>query len=279
MPYIFTIQSNPTAGDIVSVNLTDGNLVQRTYSYTVLANDTLTDIVNGLDVLINADIYFTSFPQAVYPGAGLEINQVATVNFNLFSGFVSIVYSADSYSPPFTMVYAEGGSVDSRKNGFEGARSYHPDIMCCLGTLLVSWKNGTLWTHDSTVYNNWYGIQYESFIKVVFNENPLQKKTFMGITEVSSVVWDCPEIITNINAIQSLGVKQSSDLITQDFELIEGNYQATFRTDQNSISGNDTMKGVYMIIKFRAQNFQTSNFVYIALLNMRIIDSPLNITQ
>lgn len=172
--------------------------------------------------------------------------------------------------PPFTMVF------DEQNNAFEGERSYQPEMMTCLGTLFVTFKNGQLWTHDDNTFNNFYGVQYESNVTGVFNESPLEKKTFMGISEVANVIWDCPQITTNIPSTNTV---QQSALITQDFTTIEGNQETTFLRDINSIGGlinGDSLKGIYMIIKFRAQENITSNFVYLGLLNMRIIESPLN---
>lgn len=174
----------------------------------------------------------------------------------------------------FTMVF------DEPTNSFEGERSYQPEMWCCLGTLKISFKDGQLYTHDSTTYNNFYGVQYESSVTAVFNENAIQKETFMGITEVSNTIWDCPEIYTNIQSISQLNLPQQSNLITQDFELIEGNYVAPFRCDINSPGGilnGDSLKGLYVAVKFRAQVSQTSNLVYLALSQIRFTDSQLNV--
>jgi len=274
MPFVFTIQNVPVGGDVVTLTMTDGNAVQREYSYTVLGSDTLQNISNGIKALVNADVYFTAIDQTTYPSqVGLEVSQVATNNYALFSGSLFIQINPFLLSPAYTMAF------DEANNAFEGERSYQPENWCCLGTLLVSFKNGQCWTHDSSVYNNFYGIQYESSITGVFNENPLDKKTFMGIMEVSNAIWDCPAITTNIPSTNTV---QQSNLISQDFALIEGQYNATFLRDINSPGGlinGDSLKGVYMIIQFRAQASIANVYTYLGLLKMRFTDSPLNINQ
>lgn len=271
MPYIFTIQNTPAAGDVATLAMTDGNGVQRNYVYTVLENDTLQDISDAIKTLVNADTFFVAVDQTTYPTqVGLEVSQVATNAYAQFNGIMFIAPAPLNTSPAFTMAF------DEIANAFEGRRSYEPENWGCLGTLLVSFKDGGCWTHDNPITNNWYGIQYESWMKVVFNENPLLKKTFMAISEVSNTIWDCPEISTNIRSANTV---QQSNLITQDFSLIEGNYESDLKADQNSPGGiinGDSMKGNFIVVKFRAQDFQTNNFVYLALINMRYVDSPLN---
>lgn len=271
MPYVFTIQNAPLTGDVATLAMTDGNAVQRAYEYTVQSGDTLQDVSDGIKALVNADIYFTAIDQTTYAGqVGLEVSQVATNAYALFSGTFFVALNPTVLSPAFTMAF------DEANNAFEGERSYQPENWCCLGTLLISFKNGQLWTHDNTVYNNYYGIQYESTITGVFNESPLQKKTFMAIAEVANTVWDCPSITTNIPSTNTI---QQSNLIVQDFAVIEGNNEASFLRDSNSQGGlinGDSLKGVYMIIQFRLSGAAASSYSYLGMLNLRFTDSSLN---
>ena len=56
-------------------------------------------------------------------------------------------------------------------------------MMCNLRTLMVTFKDGGLYTHDSSVYNNFYGAQYDTEITIGFNAIPLGKKTFLSFRE------------------------------------------------------------------------------------------------
>lgn len=168
-----------------------------------------------------------------------------------------------------TLSFSEGS------NTFESFLSYHPEMMCTLGNLLVSFKDGDLYTHDSTTYNNFYGVQYDSYIKFTFNNFPLQRKSFQSVEEVASVCWSCPEIQTSLNSYGA--VQQESNLVGGDFEQLEGGWNASFLCDVNSQGGlinGDTLKGFYMTIKFLASS--PSNLITLSLCSIYFINSPLN---
>ena len=168
---------------------------------------------------------------------------------------------------------------DEEGNRFDSFVSYHPEMMCSLGVMFVTFKDGQLWTHDDEpFYNNFYGVQYDSSITGVFNKSVLEKKTFQSITEVSSQVWACPEIETTINSYGA--VKQQSELIEQDFVELEGDFNASFLRDKNSIGGlisGDSLKGNWIKIKFKAKSGQPplNNIITLSVVSVYSIDSPL----
>jgi len=168
---------------------------------------------------------------------------------------------------------------DEENNGFESFVSYHPEMMVSIGTVLCSFKDGVLYTHDDEpFYNNFYGVQYDSTITPVFNQNELEKKTFLAVEQLATQAWDCPEIITSSN--EYLKVKQVSELIVEDFAELEGNYNASFLRASNSEGGlleGSSLKGNLMSIKFRAVNENPPNNTLISLnlVSVKAIDSPL----
>lgn len=171
-------------------------------------------------------------------------------------------------------------SFDEERNGFDSFLAYHPEMMCCLGVLFVTFKNGDLWTHDDEPnYNNFYGIQYNSSITPVFNQNELQKKTYISITELATQAWDCPEIVTSSNEYQK--VKQTSELAETDFEELEGDYSASFLRASNSAGGlinGSSLKGNLCSIKLRAIIPPPPNnkLTTLNMVSVKYIDSPLN---
>jgi len=95
-------------------------------------------------------------------------------------------------------------------------------------------------------------------------------------------MWDCHEIETSL---MSFGITpQQSNLMaiggengTGDFNLVECRWCASLLRDVNSIGGlegGDQLKGDWIKIKLR--NANGGNFVSLNLINMRLIDSPLN---
>lgn len=182
---------------------------------------------------------------------------------NRYSDPNTLIFHQDSYTIPF----------DEPSNSFEGFYSYKPDDIGCLNNLIISIKNGQLWTHDNEIYCNFYGTQYDSTITVVFNMGPLEKKTWMNITETANSIWDIPEITTQLNSYGQ--TPQSSLLLQSDFTEMEGQFHASFLQDINSTGGinsGDSLKGIYMIAKFRA--LQPSTFTYLNMVAVQYKSSP-----
>jgi hypothetical protein len=151
-------------------------------------------------------------------------------------------------------------SFDEESNGFESFLSFHPEMMCTLGSLLITWKNGDLWTHDSGTYNNFYGVQYPSFITPVFNDQSAVKKKYMaiGYKSLNNTKWVSPsngDIATSTVNPQT-GLHQASQLQEGDYQLEETTLTAGFLYDANSmedereaIVNGDFLGGNYIVTK------------------------------
>jgi len=190
---------------------------------------------------------------------------VALEEINRYDGSGNIIFHQDSFTLSF----------DEVNNRFESQLSYKPEWLGCLNTLLVSAKNGTMYTHNSGVYCDFYGIQYDAYIETVFNTAALDKKTWISLMETGNVLWECPSIQTQLNTYGA--TPQQSVLIRQNFQLLEGEYSASFRRDSNSTGGlinGSSLKGGYIIIKFRISN--ANQFVFLNSVSVSYIDSPLN---
>ena len=160
-------------------------------------------------------------------------------------------------------------------NRFDTFVSYLPEMMCTLSVLLCSYKDGQLWTHDGTTYNNFYGVQYASEIVPVFNNTDEVVKSFMAIEVNTSSVWSVPEIETSLKSYGT--TSQQSNLITQDFKQVEGKYVSALLRDSNSIggiNGGDQLKGNW--IKMKLRNNLSNILVSLNSIKIRVIDSPLN---
>ena len=270
MPFIFTISNIPRAGDEINVRLEDGDGVIENYPYEVQVGDTLQDIVDELEDLINAGSYFVAVPQTVYAQAGLLITQVTTNNYGGFSGLVTIEYGEASISPAKTLSFDE----ESRDKAFESFLSYHPECFGVLGTMLMSFFEGNLWTHNSDRYNSFYGVDYESYFIPVFNDVTLQKKTWVAINEIANSTWDCPLIWTNVNSFGNQ--RQETNLVEAEFQLLEENPSSAIKRDVNSAGGKingQFMKGNICVITFRKQS--ASALEYINAISVNYIKSPL----
>lgn len=85
-------------------------------------------------------------------------------------------------------------SHSEENKGWPTFWSYVPDWFARLGNRFYTIKNGQLWEHhdtDNPVVNNFYGVQYASSIKTVFNEAMADDKAFKTIViEGDRSAWD-----------------------------------------------------------------------------------------
>lgn len=166
-------------------------------------------------------------------------------------------------------------AFDERKNSWTSFYDFAPDSILCAENQLYSFFNGKLYSHDNTTaYANFYGTQYKTSITSVFNDLELEKKTWISVSAVSNVIWNCPLIYTQLDSYP--GQRQESNLIDEDFALLEGQYHASFLNDIHSIKGlinGDSLKGTYCVIQF--QPTDGSKYSFLAAVSVKYIQSPL----
>lgn len=76
--------------------------------------------------------------------------------------------------------------------GWTSFWNYSPDWMMRLGRKFFSIKNGQLWEHHdeaNPVMNNFYGTQYNTSIKTVFNDAMADDKIFKELATESDEKW------------------------------------------------------------------------------------------
>ncbi|OHC00335.1 MAG: hypothetical protein A2Z57_04390 [Planctomycetes bacterium RIFCSPHIGHO2_12_39_6] len=96
-----------------------------------------------------------------------------------------------------------------------------------LNNTLASFKNGNFYLHHANpLYNNFYGVQYTSKIRRIFNQNPSDMKVFLYMSEEAKDAWKCPIIQTPEGQLSSLEYT--------DFENIENVHRADFLRDSNT---------------------------------------------
>jgi len=141
--------------------------------------------------------------------------------------------------------------------------TYTPDASVSMFTNVFNWKNGLPYVSkpDSGDRNNFFGIQFESEIEILANQQPMVSKTFQSISLQNSIL-----MVTTEDGIQtSLG--GISELIDEDFlkDIIddgiteirhyskEGVYSAAFMRDKNNgglIEGAE-LKGNWIAINLK----------------------------
>jgi hypothetical protein len=84
-------------------------------------------------------------------------------------------------------------------NGWNSFWSYSPDWMTEMNSTFYTFKEGELWKHNvNTTRNNFYGNQYPSSIRTIFNTDPLTVKMFNTVSLNSTHAWTA-NVYTNIN--------------------------------------------------------------------------------
>lgn len=171
-------------------------------------------------------------------------------------------------------------AFDEGRNAFYGFFDFAPEHILCAENVLYSFRNGRMYIHDVVTgggMNTFYGTKYETLVRRVFNEHLMQKKSWISVTELSSVIWDCPEISSNQYSYGT--TPQQSNLVTADFNETEGQFNASFLGDSNSIGGisnGDTLKGSLIKILFRLRTQDSGSPAFLAGILIKYIDSPLN---
>lgn len=124
-----------------------------------------------------------------------------------------------------------GGCVvvwDENKNQWVGTRSYSGEMLGSAGVNMISFNNGILYLHESNpIYNNFYGKQYTSKIRVIGN-NGLNNKIYKAIRTWSTNAWGAPFIANNKG--------QLSMLVPTNFKEREGKWYADFKMDMNTVN-------------------------------------------
>jgi hypothetical protein len=142
--------------------------------------------------------------------------------------------------------------------------SFVPEYYGKAATKMVSFKDGGLYLHGSnSVYNNFYGTQYSSKIKLSTNMHPSTTKVFCNIATEGglwvAISFDTPE-------------GQNSSLLASDYENLENVFYATIMRDINTVglSGfkvpiidGDEMRSTYLLTTLENTS-TTKAFLYAA---------------
>lgn len=86
----------------------------------------------------------------------------------------------------YTLTFSE------QNKGWTSFWSYRPDALARLNDRFYTIKNGQLWLHndaDNPIRNNFYGVQYNSSIKTVFNDAMADDKVFKTLILEANQKW------------------------------------------------------------------------------------------
>jgi hypothetical protein len=106
----------------------------------------------------------------------------------------------DVYQKNYVIDIGARGKVvvfDDLINGWVSFQDYSPQLMTSSQGEFYTFKNNAVWQHYiGSVYNNFYGQQYESRVTFVFNPQPTRTKTFKTLSYTGSNGWEAT-VLTN----------------------------------------------------------------------------------
>jgi len=96
-------------------------------------------------------------------------------------------------------------TYEKRVQGFPSFYSYRPDMMVGMNNHFYSFKGGELFRHNvNEARNEFYGVDYPTIMKSVFNDTPLQNKLYKTV----NIEGDAPWAITFNTDTDQLGEVQ-----------------------------------------------------------------------
>lgn len=112
--------------------------------------------------------------------------------------------------------------------GWPSFYSFIPEYTQGMNNYLYTFKNGQLYRHNTnSLRNNFYGVQYNTTIKSVFNKGPLENKLFKTLILESDAAW---------SATLATDLPQTGSISDTYFEKKEGNYFAFIRFLETDIN-------------------------------------------
>tara|TARA_R110000787_G_scaffold23703_3_gene67447 strand:- start:3908 stop:8935 length:5028 start_codon:yes stop_codon:yes gene_type:complete len=91
-------------------------------------------------------------------------------------------------------------SFNESSNGWSSRKSYIPENGVSIDTKLYTFKDGLIYEHGrNNLYNNFYGVQYDSYLTFIFNEE------FNSVKGFKTINYNGTESKTNVYNIASPG--------------------------------------------------------------------------
>lgn len=197
-------------------------------------------------------------------------NQIL-VNF-IFTPNLSVYITYDSLTLAF----------DETKNRWTTDYDFKPEGYGTVDDKTLMFRNGELWVGNSNpIRNNFFGVQYSSYVDFVFNVSPFMIKLWWAMRTQSNSKWYCPSITLSANASYPTGM--SSRLKPDSFKLTEGQYYSDFLYDMNDPAFTNTLEALLRgrnlrgeTMRVRLQNDSTD----LATLRMaEVFTSPSMLTE
>ncbi len=111
-----------------------------------------------------------------------------------------------------------------RSNSWISRYSFIPETGLTLNNKFYTFKGGKIYLHnsDTSGRNNFYGVQYNSEVEVIFNDNPTYISDYLSINYEGSQDWE----IVSILADQEENIVTNARIMDNLWFFKEGKYHA-----------------------------------------------------
>ena len=116
-------------------------------------------------------------------------------------------------------------SYSPRANGWTSFHSYYPEWMIGMNNFFYTFSRGLIYKHydPKALRNSYYGTEYNSTIRTVFNDAPIEAKMFKTLQLEGNSSW-------GINVLTDM---DRGEIDSTWFEQKEGDYYAYIRRYSN----------------------------------------------
>ena len=207
----------------------------RVYFVDAVQGKVIMYSTNGLEVISQNGMarFFASNLFEVLPTTR-KLYGVVDKRTRCYMFFLPQVYSPETlsdYTPPVNNPHTlKSGRVYcylEELRGWNTTLTFEPEWIDALGDVLISWKSGKIYVHDSA-QNTFYGVTYPSLVSFTIGS----VAAFVKTPEAISVEGSRPPDWVHLRGENPY--IQSSDLESQEFSSKEGVHYASFFRDRNT---------------------------------------------
>jgi len=169
-----------------------------------------------------------------FSNGDLTISNVSVIIVNTTSNFQTLAFNETN-------------------NRWTSFYSFDPEMMVDYNQNLFTFKGGQLYIHEKGIYNNFYGVQFSSQVKIVANGKDIgtDNKIFFTLKVDSEGIWYAPTIYVPGSDQYPYG--QTSALLSAQMKLKEGNYWADFLRDMTDPAFQTQLQAIFNGRQLRGQ--------------------------
>lgn len=202
------------------------------YEILSIVSGSIKIIVNGEDGPINTTI-------------GKKTNTFEVTGNNIIVDFYSTGENSLKYLRAFPTLETENSRnfmFNEDTNRWTGDVSWKPDQMLKMNNKFFSFKSGVTWEHNvNPLYNNFYGVQYESKITFVANNDVDLNKFFKTVKIDANGKIGIPNMYVPASENFPNGMKSRLPVLKLD----KGNYWGDIKRDLTSPGFEDQLTALF----------------------------------